>query len=123
MPIDSLLDTQLDCEDVPSCMTQLYSQLEMDAAFPCITKTDLQLVKAWIQDLGTVNYSLPRLRSRKRFAYLTQGGKLSASTVPRLVGSGPGHGSPTIPSTSPSAPPPGTSSSPTPPSSRAGTSS
>ena len=92
MPIDSLLDTQLDCEDVPSCMTQLYSQLEKDAAFPCITKTDLQLVKAWIQDLGTVNYSLPRLRSRKRFAYLTQGGKLSASTVPRLVGSGPGKG-------------------------------
>ena len=90
--VDSLLDTQLDCEDVPSCMTQLYSQLEEDAAFPCITRTSLRLVEAWIQDLGTVNYTLPRLRSRKRFAYLTQGGKLSASSVPRLVGAGPGQG-------------------------------
>ena len=92
MPIDSLLDTQLDCEDVPSCLTQLYTQLEKDAAFPCITRTDLMLVEAWIQDLGTVNYTFPRLRSRKRFAYLTQGGKLSASSVPRLLGAGPGQG-------------------------------
>ena len=84
--VESVLDIQLDCDSAASCMTQLYTELVEDDNFPCITGREVTLVEAWRKDLRAVNYSLPLVRKKKSFAYLTQGGRLTPTATPRLQG-------------------------------------
>ena len=80
----SLLDLQLNSGDARGCMTELYSRLAEDNS-SCISTADLQLLDAWFTDLSVVDYVLPAMRQRRSFAYLTQGGKLTPTAVPRTL--------------------------------------
>ena len=86
----SLLDLQLNCGDARGCMTELYSRLAEDNS-SCISTADLQLLDAWFVDLSAVDYVLPAMRQRRSFAYLTQGGNLTPTAVPRTLHSAPGE--------------------------------
>ena len=86
----SLLDIELDCGDARSCMTDLYSRLAEDNS-TCISSRDVQLVDSWLHDLSVVGYVLPAMRQRRSFAYLTQGGRLTPTAVPRLQGAQEGE--------------------------------
>ena len=77
-----LLKTDLSsCNSLPECLLLIYSQLE---------RSSLIQVNAWLSDLESMGYKFPPLRRHRRFAYLTQGGRLEPSSIPRLKHSSSG---------------------------------
>ena len=74
--MQSLLDTDLtSCSSLPDCLVTLYS-LHLPQS--------LARARAWLADLSSLGYAFPRLREHREFVYLTQGARLTNSSVPRL---------------------------------------
>ena len=81
-PLDQLIDLVINCSDVQECMEQVYRN--MSGSTECITDTEITQLGKWFQDLEDVGYSLPDMKTRKHFAFLTQGSILTPESHPRL---------------------------------------
>ena len=63
-------------------MKHLYSTLSGSTS--CITDSDIELVYHWFSDLENIGYDLPKMRTRKQFAFLAQGSQLTETSHPRI---------------------------------------
>ena len=77
LPLELLLDLNLTCSNVKTCLTLLYSTLQTVSS--CINQDDVTRLETWFSDLDSIDFTLPTIRRRKRIAHLTQGGGLSDS--------------------------------------------
>ena len=74
--LHSLRETDLAaCKTLPKCLHLIYSRNQ---------KSSLHHLQAWLFDLANIGYEFPKLRPHRKFAYLTQGGHLKPSSIPRL---------------------------------------